>query len=172
MVHGERMMETPDSMKPELAAWNNGAGIDLESWVGCEGRFSLAVGYAAIFWPEFVEFEGYILRKGFSESSLRGFELQEGTNRKAVEWLMNHFHLDGIQHIGCPDISKDKLALLGKVLKEIYEVKLQWQFPHRPCIVEFHVPVEKERLTEYQISFWQKVHEVSPAAGLPGTGHP
>ena len=90
-------METPESMKPQLAAWNNGAGIDLESWVGCEGRFSLAVGYAAIFWPEFVEFEGYILRKGFSESSLRGFELQEGTNRKAVESLMNHFHLDGIQ---------------------------------------------------------------------------
>ena len=85
-------MEAPESMKSELAAWNNGAGIDLESLVGCEGRFSLAVGYAAIFWPEFVEFEGYILRKGFSESSLRGFELQEGTNRKTVEWLRSHTH--------------------------------------------------------------------------------
>jgi hypothetical protein len=42
-----------------------------------------------------------------------------------VEWLMNHLHFDGIQHIGCPDISKDKLAMLGKVLKEIYEAKLQ-----------------------------------------------
>jgi hypothetical protein len=52
-------MEIPESMKSELAAWNNGAGIDLESWTGCEGRFALAVGYAAIFWPEFVEFEGY-----------------------------------------------------------------------------------------------------------------
>ena len=37
-------METPQSMKDELAAWNNGAGIDLESWVGCEGRFALASG--------------------------------------------------------------------------------------------------------------------------------
>ena len=39
-----------NSTKSELAAWNNGAGIDLESWTGCEGRFALAVGYAAIFW--------------------------------------------------------------------------------------------------------------------------
>ena len=52
-------METTQSMKDELAAWNNGAGIDLESWVGCEGRFALAVGYAAIFWPVFVEFDGH-----------------------------------------------------------------------------------------------------------------
>ena len=67
-------MEITESMKSDLAAWNNGAGIDLESWTGCEGRFALAVGYAAIFWPEFVEFEGYILRKGFSEDALKGFE--------------------------------------------------------------------------------------------------
>lgn len=67
-------MEIPDSMKPELAAWNNGLGIDLESWVACEGRFALAVGYASIFWPEFVEFEGYVLRKGFSEPAKEIYE--------------------------------------------------------------------------------------------------
>ena len=44
-------MDTPESMKAELAAWNNGAGIDIESWVGCEGKFSLAVGYSSIFGP-------------------------------------------------------------------------------------------------------------------------
>ena len=52
-------------MKTELAAWNNGQGIDLESWIACVGSFSLAVGYLSIFCPEFVEFEGYILRKDF-----------------------------------------------------------------------------------------------------------
>jgi Carboxylesterase family len=83
-------MDIPPSMKDELAAWNNGAGIDLESWVGCEGRFALAVGYAAIFWPEFEEFDGYILRKGFSEKSLRGFEGQKGSSRRSTEWVMNH----------------------------------------------------------------------------------
>ena len=46
-------MEIPISMRAELAAWNNGNGIDLGSWTGCEGRFALAIGYASIFWPEF-----------------------------------------------------------------------------------------------------------------------
>ena len=154
------MIEIPESMQAELGAWNNGAGIDLESWVGCQGSFSLAVGYASIFWPEFVEFDGYILRKAFSEKSLRSFEAQEGATRKSVEWVMNHLHLDNIQHLGCADISKDKLVLLGNVLKEIHEAKLLWLFPNLPCSVEVYVPDDEGDFGQYQISFWQKRHEV------------
>jgi hypothetical protein len=141
-------------MKDELAAWNNGAGIDLQSWVGCEGRFALAVGYAAIFWPEFVEFEGYILHKGFCEKSLRGFERQDGSSRRSVEWTMNHRHLEDIQHLGCADISQDKLILLGNVLKEIYQAKLKWQVPNCTCTVELYLPRGND-FSQYQISFWQ-----------------
>src|SRR5262245_14614491 len=77
-------------------------------------------------------FEGYLLRGGFSESSLRGFEAQQPGDRHGVEAVMNHLHLDGIQHIGCADISSDKLVLLGNTLKEIHEAKLVWRFPERP----------------------------------------
>src|ERR1700684_922831 len=111
-------MKTPDSMKAELAAWNNGAGIGLKSWIGCEGNFALAVGYASVFWPEFVLFEGYILREGFSEDSLKGFEKQRDINRNSVEWHMNHWHIADIQYFGCGDASSDKVVLLGNVLKE------------------------------------------------------
>lgn len=153
-------MNIPESMKVELAAWNNGKGIDLESWIGCEGNFRLAVGYASIFWPEFVEFEDYILRKDFSETSLRGFESQEGSTKKSIEWVMNHLHIADIQYFGCEDISKDKLILLGNVLKEIYEAKLKAQFPDKPCIVELYKPEEDdEDYLKYQISFWQEKHE-------------
>lgn len=152
-------MEIPESMRAELQAWNNGRGIDLESWVGCEGRFSLAVGYITIFWPDFVEHDGYILRNGFNIESLRGFECKEGTTRKSVEWVMNHLHLDGIQYAGCEDISKDKLITLGNTLKEIYEAKLKFQFPNNPCFVEFYIPEDPEDLGDYQISFWQQCHE-------------
>jgi hypothetical protein len=151
-------METPESMKAELSAWNNGAGIDLKSWVGCEGSFSLAVGYATVFWPEFVEFEGYILTKGFSETSLREFAAKEGSSRNSVEWVMNHLHIADL-HYGRKDISKDKILLLGNVLKEIYQAKLRWQFPDRPCIVEFDIPEDPEDLMGYQISFWQRGDE-------------
>ena len=149
-------MDTPESMKAELAAWNNGDGVDLETWIGCEGNFTLAVGYASVFWPAFGLFEGYILADGFSEEALRGFE-QNGRDRKSVELVMNHWHIADIQHGGCGDISKDKLLVLGNVLKEIYEAKLQWQFPDRPCTVEFFIPDDPDDMTEYQLSFWQKM---------------
>jgi len=152
-------ISTPESMQAELAEWNNGKGIDLESWVGCSGNFRLAVGYTTIFWPEFVEFEGYILRKGFSVESLRGFESQSGTTSKTVEWVMNHLHIDGIQYAGCEDISKDKILLLGNTLKEIYQAKLNWLFPEKPCTVEFYIPEQEDDLGDYQISFWQTKHE-------------
>lgn len=144
-------------MKAELAAWNNGARVDIKSWVGCEGNFSLAIGYASVFWPEFVAFDGYILRKGFSETSLRGFEQQKGIDRKSVEWVMNHLHIADIQYRGFKDASKDKLLSLGNVLKEAYQAKLHWQFPDRPCSVELYVPEDEEDLIEYQLSFWQKM---------------
>lgn len=148
--------EIPESMRTELAAWNEGAGIDLETWVGCVGSFALAVGYSTIFWPEFIEFEGFVLRKGFSEESLRGFIQQSGGNRSAVERAMNHWHLSSLQHSNCEDLSKDKLLKIGNSLKEIHEAKLRWQFPERSTRVEFFVPDDLHDLDEYQISFWQQ----------------
>jgi len=156
-------MEIPESMKAELSAWNNGEGIDLDSWVGCEGNFRLAVGYASIFWPTFVEFERYIFTEGFSINSVRGFESQNGSIPKSVEWIINHLHIADIQHYGCEDISKDKIVLLGNTLKEIYESKLKIQYPDKPCVVEFYQPEDSNDLIQYQLSFWQAKHEPNNA---------
>ena len=153
-------MDAPESMKLELSQWNNGNGIDLQSWIDHTGNFSLAVGYTTLFWPEFVEFEGYILRAGFTESTLRAWENQSGVTRKSVEQVMNHFHITDIHNNSHDDASKDKIIVLGKALKEIYEAKLCWQFPDRPCVVDFYIPTDDEDwLLDYQISFWQATHE-------------
>ena len=157
-------MKIPDSIKAELSALNDGKGVDLESWIRWEGNFSRAVGYATIFRPEFVEFDGYILREGFSENSLRGFEKQQVDSRKSIECVMNHLHILDIHypaaiHYSVDDASKDKILLLGNVLKEIYQAKLKWQFPDRPCTVEFSIPDDPEDLIGYELSFWQKRHE-------------
>lgn len=72
---------------------------------------------------------------------------------------MNHLHIADIQHVGCADISEDKLIYLGHVLREIYEVKLKFQFPDRPCIIEFYTPAKADELFEYQITFWQNAHD-------------
>jgi hypothetical protein len=154
-------MQIPESMKAELEAWNNGKGIGLVSWVGCQGSFSLAVGYAEIFWPGFVSHNEYILREGFSKTALEGFEAQNKGNRQAVEAVMNHLHIADIQHLGCKDLTKDKIIRLGNVLKEIYDAKLKHQFPDSPCTVSFHNPEDQEDLMGYEISFWQKQYETN-----------
>lgn len=146
-------MDTPDSMKAELGAWNNGAGIDLETWIGCEGRLSLAVGYCTIFWPEFVVFERYVLIKGFHEAGLRSFERNPNATRESVEAVMNHVHIEDI-HAVKDDSSRDKIVFLGSVLKQIYEAKLRWQFPDRTFSVEFFAH-EPHDLSDYQLTFWQ-----------------
>jgi hypothetical protein len=147
---------TPDSMAAELAAWNDGRGIDLDGWINCMGSFSLAVGYASVFWPLFSEYDGYVLRDGFSIESLRGFEAQTPGDRRAVEAVMNHLHVADLQYAGCPDLSRDKIIILGEALKEIHEVKLRHDFPHRSFEVSFWQPDDPEDLLDYQLSFWQR----------------
>ncbi len=168
-------MKIPESMKKELGAWNNGKGIDLESWVGCSGSFSLAVGYTTILCPKFIEFEDYIFvgdepiyEEGIETT--RGFESQEGSTPKSVEWVLNHLHIADIQYQGCEDISADKLIILGNALKDTYEARLSFFFPEKPCVVEFYIPDDPNEFDEYQISFWQKKHEQNNATnGLSTT---
>jgi hypothetical protein len=157
-------MSIPESMKKELQAWNNGKGIDLESWIGCSGSFSLAVGYTTIFCPKFVEFENYIFCRDEPvneefELNIRGFESQEGSSPRSVEWVINHLHIADIQYRGCEDISADKLILIGNSLKEIYEARLALLYPDKPCVVKFYIPENLDDYDEYQLSFWQKKHE-------------
>jgi hypothetical protein len=156
------MIEPPSDMLAELSAWNNGKGIDLESWVGCKGNFRLAVGYSTIFWPRFVLFENYILREGFNLDSLRGFERQQKGNKRAVEAVMNHLHIADIQYVGCEDITEGRAVFIGRVLKDIYEAKLQWQFPDRPCEVSFYEPDDRRNLMDFEITFWQRSHGGQP----------
>jgi hypothetical protein len=148
-------MDTPHSMTAELQAWNDGQGIDLATWVGCEGRFALAVGYLAAFWPEFELKDHHIVPKGTTDEALRSFAKHPDSTRQSVEAMLNHLHLADIHYLGCPDISADKLIALGTTLKEMYEAKLHWQFPDRPCTVELFVPNNPDDLVAYQLTFWQ-----------------
>jgi hypothetical protein len=77
MVLHQPVETAPESMKSELAAWNNGAGIAIEPWVGCAGNFSLAVGYASVFWGS------SCLRDTFFERASRKLLCGDLSNNKA-----------------------------------------------------------------------------------------
>lgn len=139
---------------PELTDWNNGDGISARGWIECVGNYELAIGYSLILWPRFARFETYVLREGFSEGSLRGFEAQAGSRRESVEWVMNHVHLADIHFNLKEPPNEAQIRYLGRVLKEIHEVKLRADFPDLRFEVEFNDDPGLD-LMDYQISFWQ-----------------
>jgi hypothetical protein len=155
------MNQLPASFVSELSAWKNGGDpidfTDLKSWLGSNGNLNLAIGYSTIFWPKFILFEDYIFREECPVESVRAFEAQSQGNKSSVEWVLNHIHITDI-HFSDEDATEDKVVFLGRKLKEIWEVKLQWQFPDRPCEVEFIEPENRSNLVEFQLSFWQKKH--------------
>lgn len=101
---------------PEMQAWNNGAGIPPEEWVGCEGSNELAIGYSLIFWPRFLRIDDYVLRDtAGTEARLRRWE-QSCRDRVAIEAVMNHWHIADLHCVGAP-ATEAQLRYLGRVLK-------------------------------------------------------
>ncbi|MDA2894884.1 hypothetical protein PDG61_28500 [Mycolicibacterium sp. BiH015] len=126
-------------------------GVDPDVWIGGVGSYELALGYSLIFWPRFVEFENYVLREDFDLELLRGYE--GSAPRWSLEALVNHIHLGDIHYSA--DGSGDQLRYLGRILKEIYEVKLAHDFPDRRFTVEFNDAVVDGWLDDDQLTFWQ-----------------
>ena len=139
---------------PELPHWNNGAGITAEDWIGCVGNYELAVGYSLVFWPAFVEFEGYVLRGPIEENALRSFESCEGATRQGVEALLNHLHIADLHYNADQPSSEAQLRYLGRILKATYEAKLARDFPGRSFMVEFNDEPGLEPLG-YQLTFYR-----------------
>jgi len=83
-----------DALIPELKDWNNGKGIDPESWVGCEGNFRLAIAYSLIFWPEFNEVDGMIFWGEINQETLASWMRNcSGVNDHAKQTRCDHVKL-------------------------------------------------------------------------------
>ncbi|MEH3148249.1 MAG: hypothetical protein PGN34_23640 [Methylobacterium frigidaeris] len=142
----------PADLIPETRGWNGGRGIDPEGWIACVGTYELAVGYSLIFWPRFVRFEGYVLRDGFSEASLRGFERSTGRDRAAIEAVMNHLHLADLHANAAA--TEAQLRHLGRVLRDIHTAKLARDLPGLRFEIRFDDEPGLDPLL-YELTFWQ-----------------
>jgi hypothetical protein len=143
-----------DVLIPELKTWNNGRGIDPESWAGCEGNFRLAAAYSLIFWPEFTEMDGMVFRGEMTREDLNAWIKNCGGNRQSIETTANHIHILDLHYVGSPDATVERIVYLGNVLKEIYRTKLAAEFPGRNFTIDFYEPPDK-KLPEYQLTFFQ-----------------
>jgi hypothetical protein len=160
----QRLSDIPlADLVPETRKWNGGAGIDLESWIGCVGSFEHAIAYAELFWPDFVEFDGCVFFAGLIEENYRGFMEQTRGDKRSVETVMNHRH---ILDLFCgPELrpSREQVVYIGRLLKDMWEAKLKCDFPARRFVVSF--PEEPcEGLLDYEITFYQERESQQPTA--------
>jgi hypothetical protein len=140
----------------ELPLWNNGEGIDAEGWIGCTGNPELAIGYSLVFWPEFARYKDYVVRAGCDKPSyLDEWERQCKGDKSAVEQVVNHIHIADLHAYGAP-LSEAQARYLGRVLKDIHEIKLRADFPE----LAFEVYFNDEpcgAVEDYNLTFWQSV---------------
>jgi hypothetical protein len=75
---------------PELRAWNNGAGIDVESWIASVGNYEQLIAYGKVLWPEFLEYDDCVFfADRFTKDNYRAFMDQT----KRDEPHSHHGHL-------------------------------------------------------------------------------
>lgn len=144
---------------PELPAWNNGDGIDVDSWLGCKGDFQLAIAFSRLFWPAFAEHDGCVLFSSFSPAIYSGCLASCHGDRSAVEALLNHQHILHFFYHAAGEATAKQLIYLGRVLKEIYTIKLKHDFPSRTFTVAFDEGPFND-LEGYQITFWQPANRL------------
>ncbi len=140
---------------PETRQWNNGNGIDLESWIACVGNLKQAIGYGELFWPDFAEHDGCVFFTRFREESYRGFMLQTGGDRHAVEAVMNHRHICDLFCSNESAPTRDQVIYMGRLLKDMWSAKLQRDFPSKRFVVSFPEKIYED-LLEYEVTFFQE----------------
>jgi len=134
--------------------WNNGKGIEVDSWIQCMGNHKILVGCSRILWPSFVEHDGCILLgDSVDEERYQGFLQSAQGNRTVAEATMNHQHI--LYLFATIPSTRDLVLYVGRLLKEIWQVKLAHDFPNRTIKVSF--PEEDDlELIDYELTFFQE----------------
>lgn len=159
----QRLSNVPlAELVPETQHWNQGTGIDLRAWAAYAGNIELAIAMGELFWPEFVEFDDCVFRDyshkqpdwGWYEKTLRSLD----GNRRSVEALRNHVHIWDVfvRKAGESAPTRDQCLYLARLLREMWEAKLLFEFPAR------HVQVvvnENDPEGDFQVTFFQQRDE-------------
>ena len=140
---------------PELKDWDahNGGEESFDGWTSCMGSYSLAVGYASLLWPQFVEVKGMVFRGQVDDSVLDSW--LAGHSKRSVEATLNHLHLLDVQHPGVwAEATEAQLRYLGETLKAAWSAKLALDFPTRRFVVEY-IQGTLEAPREHQVVFFE-----------------
>jgi hypothetical protein len=140
---------------PELKEWDEGKGIDPKSWICCVGNFQMTIGYSTVFWPKFIEVDGFVVADDVDRDRVRMCLEEWKGDRERAQRTANYLSIENLHHAECEDASPERFAYLGSVLRETYEQKLKRDYPDRTFVVEYIEPDDQEDLDGYGVTFYE-----------------
>jgi hypothetical protein len=125
-------MTIRSDLLPELTTWNGGSGINAEDWILSIGRTSDALGYAALFWPDFVALEAFVLRGPVNVERLREWQTTDATAQQ-IEAAMNMLFLENVfpEDDASEHLREARVSHLAAQMAEMLSAKLEREFPDR-----------------------------------------
>jgi hypothetical protein len=136
---------------PELKEWNNGRSVDPKYYIAAIGNYEHAIAHGRLFWPDFTEHDDCIFfSDSFTEDNYQNWMKSSDNDKDAVQRVMNHQHIsDMFPNI---DPEENQIVYLGRLLKEIWQTKLNQEFPEHNFIVE--LIDDDEYFDELQITIY------------------
>ncbi len=125
---------------PELKKWTeyNERIFRPDEWMSCIGNYGHAIGYLAIFWPDFYEYEGCVFVGSQPSKSHYKLWLEETKgDKQAVEAMLNHIHISDLFQAMDLSASTEQIKYLGNKMQEMWLSKAKIEFPQKEIVVEF-----------------------------------
>jgi hypothetical protein len=108
----------------------------LRNYIESRGSVELAVAFAKLFWPDFVERRGcVILSDGFTEDNFAAWWDRLGGDCVAIERVLNHLHVGDLVPSDTTALDAAVFQFLGATIVEAWSARVRALFPDRRFIV-------------------------------------
>jgi hypothetical protein len=128
-----------ENLLPDFSAMRARASwpYTLQNYIETRGTFELAVAFAELFWPTFVEREGCILRADvFSEERFQQWWAESSGDRRVVECAMNLLHVEDLIPSDTTPLAAEVYGHLAEAIAQMWRARVQLVFPHRRVVVQ------------------------------------
>ena len=124
-----------------------------EEYIAASGKFTDAILFSGVFWPEFTAFQEYVFLADFTKGNFFDIAQKECSSKSDVEAFVNHRHIVDLFGNPCSEASAEEISYLGNLLSEMWKAKLKAEFDNRKFEVRFYD--DKEDMAGSYITFWQ-----------------
>jgi hypothetical protein len=153
-------MRNYNNLITDLDDWDahNNCEMGPDGWLAGMGSFNYAVAFSSLFWPEFVVYDNCVFFAPFREHDVQNYSRLPHTSDEdkcRTEVTLNHKHLLDFFPNEEAKPTREQVIYLGRILKDMWQLKLNRDFPDRVIVVSFPEDYSED-LMDYEITFWQE----------------